>query len=40
LGTEVRNRADVTYVRDTRGNLQTVSSNEVVFNAGDTPCPE
>ena len=41
LGTEVRNRADITWVRDTRGTLQTVSSNEVVFEAGDVSlCPD
>lgn len=39
-GIEVRNHADVTYIRDGRGNLQTVRTNEVAFVAGDViPCP-
>lgn len=39
-GREVRNHADVSYVRDGRGNVETVRTDEVVFVAGDVlPCP-
>ncbi|HKH44799.1 MAG TPA: hypothetical protein VKM72_09060 [Thermoanaerobaculia bacterium] len=39
-GPEVKNHADVAYVRDDRGDLQTARTDEVVFVAGEViPCP-
>lgn len=39
-GPEVKNHADVTYARDGGGHLETVSTEEVVFVAGEViPCP-